>query len=140
MVYKYTNKPYKGDKEVMKKINDDAQALRKQKRLKVVDILLIVVIMAVVLIPSLLNLFGNQHFLNSRLMSILMFVLIMYLMIASLLHYRLGNPGPLNKRAPLLIPKSFGIGLSINPQNPIGLAIWIILLFILIATFIPIIF
>lgn len=130
----------KGDTEVMKKINKDAQALRKQKKLKILDISLIVVIMTAVLIPFLLNLFGKQRFLNSRFMSILIFVLVMYIMIASLWHYRLGNPGPLNKRAPLLIPKSFGIGLTINPQNPIGLALWIILLIIVIATFIPIIF
>ncbi|AZZ60853.1 helix-turn-helix transcriptional regulator [Oenococcus sp. UCMA 16435] len=130
----------KGDKEVMKKVQEDSQNFRKQKRLRVLDVSLAIVIVVLILVPVLLNFFGDKNILNSHLMSGLMFILIMYIMIASLWHYHLAYPGPISKQAPILIPKSFGIGLTINPQSPIGLAIWILLLIILIAAFIPIIF
>lgn len=130
----------KGDKAVLQKVQDDAEILRKQKRLRALDISLVTVIMLVVLVPVVASLFGNRHFLNSHLMAILMFILIMYIMIASLWHYHLAYPGPINKQAPILIPKSFGIGLTINPQSPIGLAVWILLMILLIVIFIPIIF
>ncbi|KGH56599.1 XRE family transcriptional regulator [Oenococcus oeni S25] len=130
----------KGDKKVMKKVQEDSQDLRKQKKLRVLDISLAAVIVILILVPVLLNFFGDRNILNGHLMSGLMFILIMYIMIASLWHYHLAYPGPISKQAPILIPKSFGIGLTINPQSPIGLAIWIILLVIIVIAFMPMIF
>ncbi len=47
----------KGDKAVLQKVQDDAEILRKQKRLRVLDISLVTVIMLVVLVPVVTSLF-----------------------------------------------------------------------------------
>ncbi|MFT8813592.1 hypothetical protein [Oenococcus sp.] len=54
--------------------------------------------------------------------------------------YSFTYPGPIDKHTPIFVPKNIGTGWTLNPQNPIGLITWILLIIVLIIIFIPRIF
>ncbi|QTH67294.1 hypothetical protein [Lacticaseibacillus paracasei] len=51
----------------------------------------------------------------------LILILVLILTILSFLHYA---PAPKTKQQPLFVPKKFGIGISVNPNNPTGRLFW----------------
>lgn len=130
----------KGDADILKKVKEDAQQLRNQKKVRRLELSLLAVTVFLVIIPVLLSLFKMNNIWNSHLINALLFLVVMFVMIASWVLYRFIYPGPINKNAPIFVPKQIGIGLTINPQNPIGLIVWILLMIVLIIIFIPRIF
>ncbi|MGY3745469.1 helix-turn-helix domain-containing protein [Oenococcus kitaharae] len=130
----------KGDVGILKKVKEDAQELRRQRKIRKLEFSLLTVTLLLIVIPVSFNLFKVHNIWNSHLINALLFVLVMFVMIASWVLYRFIYPGPINKNAPIFVPKQIGIGLTINPQNPIGLIIWILLMIVLIIIFVPRIF
>ncbi|MDS0491308.1 hypothetical protein NNA34_13625 [Lacticaseibacillus paracasei] len=48
-------------------------------------------------------------------------ILVLILAILSFIHYK---PASKTKQQPLFVPKRFGIGISVNPNNPTGRLFW----------------
>ncbi|MCP0885733.1 helix-turn-helix domain-containing protein [Ligilactobacillus sp. WILCCON 0076] len=118
----------KDDEIIMKKITKDTNTVRMQKKLRFLDIILIILIGGL-LCFSLLNKI-NTHF-----MLLITMVIVLLILFLSLYRYWIAYPKKKGEKVPLFVPKAAGLGWSINPQNPIGLLIFIILIIIVIVSF-----
>ncbi|EPC22946.1 hypothetical protein Lpp226_0305 [Lacticaseibacillus paracasei subsp. paracasei Lpp226] len=58
---------------------------------------------------------------DTKIARIVPLILVLILTILSFLHYA---PAPKTKQQPLFVPKRFGIGISVNPNNPTGRLFW----------------
>ena len=56
---------------------------------------------------------------DTKIARIVPLILVLILTILSFLHY-----APAPKTKPLFVPKRFGIGISVNPNNPTGRLFW----------------
>ncbi|MBL1226430.1 helix-turn-helix domain-containing protein [Enterococcus sp. BWR-S5] len=112
----------KGDEHLMKKMNEDAELLRRIKKRKVLDGLLI----GIIALLFLLGIIDKINFTANWLPVILIAVLY----ILTVVRYFIIIPkDSLNSgwHSPIVVPKTLGVGWAFNPRNPIGLALYIVL-------------
>ncbi|WP_086349163.1 helix-turn-helix domain-containing protein [Candidatus Enterococcus clewellii] len=112
----------KGDEHLMKKMNEDAELLRRIKKRKVLDGLLIGII-------GLLFLLGVIDKINFT-ANWLPVILIAVLYILTVVRYFIIIPkDALNSgwHSPIVVPKTLGVGWAFNPRNPIGLFLYVVI-------------
>ena len=119
----------KDDEIIMKKIDDDTNTVRMQKKLRILDIILLISI-GFLLCLSFLNK------INTPLMTIITMIVVLLILFLSIYRYWIAYPKKRGEKTPIFVPKSLGLGWSINPQNPIGMAFFILILIIIIISFI----
>ena len=104
----------------------------KQTKTKIYDIISwisLVAILSIILLMALLNL--NQH-----VATFMAAILILFCIIASISSSFVYKELYEYDKTSLFIPRRFGIGWSINPNSPIGRAIWFIVVALLVVLFI----
>ncbi|WP_314576575.1 hypothetical protein [Enterococcus gilvus] len=111
--------------------------MSNQRKLKLLDILM-VVLLVFLLGFAFIPVFIHSDGLRPP-FAIILLVLILILIGLSTYRYWLAYPEMKGEKAPLFVPKALGLGWSVNPRNPIGLAIIIGVALIVVAAFIPII-
>lgn len=112
----------KGDEHLMKKMNEDAELLRRVKRRKVLDGLLL----AVIGLLFLLGIIDKVNFTANW----IPIILIAVLYILTIVRYLIIIPkDALNSgwHSPIVVPKTLGVGWALNPRNPIGLLVYAVI-------------
>ena len=114
--------------EVVKKIEKDYQKIANQKKLqranKISIICLVWIILVAIIGPILIS---ENSWIQSKLFLLLIFVSCLVLLGSSYWIYKnyfLSDPRA-EKGQPLFIPKMYGVGLSINPNHPLGKWLWV---------------
>ncbi|MHC5217009.1 helix-turn-helix domain-containing protein [Enterococcus sp. LJL128] len=111
----------KGDDHLMKKMNEDAKKLEQLKKRKVLDGFLISVVLL-----FLLGIWDKINFTPNWLPVVL--VAVMYILTVA--RYFIVTPkDSLNSgwHSPVVIPKSLGVGWALNPRNPIGMLLYVLI-------------
>ncbi len=120
----------KGDVHYMKKVKKDYQLIQKEKNAKWLDRGLIgsflVMLLPLACIPFIYT--DRQE----NILGVLILFLVFPLLFFSYLKYKTFFAAIDQKEQPLFIPKMYGIGISINPNHPIGKLIWFILILLLV--------
>ena len=114
--------------EVVKKIEKDYQKIANQKKLqranKISIICLVWIILVAIIGPILIS---ENSWIQSKLFLLLIFIPCLVLLGSSYWIYKnyfLSDPRA-EKEQPLFIPKMYGVGLSINPNHPLGKWLWV---------------
>ncbi|WP_314576288.1 helix-turn-helix domain-containing protein [Enterococcus gilvus] len=123
----------KGDADFMKKMEDDSKSLKRQKKIKIANIILLFSLVLILTI-CILGSFLNNPLLNYWIPILALFLTIT-LLIASYIIYKgyFDVQKDISSSKSLFIPKMYGVGLTINPNNPIGKFIWLLLIIVLLA-------
>ena len=114
--------------EVVKKIEKDYQKIANQIKLqranKISIICLVWIILVAIIGPILIS---ENSWIQNKLFLLLIFIPCLVLLGSSYWIYKnyfLSDPRA-EKGQPLFIPKLYGVGLSINPNHPLGKWLWV---------------
>ncbi|MGM0168019.1 hypothetical protein IGI39_003031 [Enterococcus sp. AZ135] len=114
----------KGDERLMDKMKKDAEMVKRAKRRKLFDGVFVVMLLLTVLIAFMAS--RIPELANQRLLPM---VIVGIVFLFSILRYFFVIPKEdtiKGLQAPLVIPKSFGVGWAINPYNPLGVVLLIL--------------
>ncbi|WP_436667164.1 helix-turn-helix domain-containing protein [Latilactobacillus sakei] len=128
----------KQDTNYLNKVANDYQLINRQKKSHLLDYSLLLSLSGLIILTLVTIFFKAQ--LNEPLMVLLVLIFTTSLVILSYFktaQFYSNQPG--NKQ-PLLIPKVVGIGLTINPNHPVGKIIWLAILVFVIGSLLTVIF
>ena len=128
----------KQDTNYLNKVANDYQLINQQKKTHLLDYALLLTLSGLVII--ILATIFFKSLVNEQLTGLLVLVFTTILVILSYfktVQFYSKQPG--NKQ-PLLIPKVVGIGLTINPNHPIGKIIWLFMLIFVVGSLLTVIF
>ena len=112
----------KGDSAYMKKVEKDYKIIKKERiasYITAISLLLIVLL-------SLSNIFLKKQLYENILATIVILISIP-LVASSYILYKSFYKNESNVPQPLFIPKAYGLGLTINPNHPIGKIVWLLI-------------
>jgi transcriptional regulator with XRE-family HTH domain len=113
----------KGDEQLMDKMKKDAELIKRTKRRKIFDAAFVVILLLTVLfafVMSRIPELANQRILPMLIVGIVfLFTILRFFLIIP------KDDKVSGRYAPIIIPKSFGVGWAINPYHPLGLALLI---------------
>lgn len=128
----------KEDHQYVQKVTTDYQFINQSKKSQRLDQALIGCTIFLVIGLILITCFSHQ-LANSLSNSLILSITIILVGLTYLKSKQFSPPVP-GVKPPLFIPRTFGIGLSINPNHPIGKLIWWFIILFMIGSLIPIIF
>ncbi|USG01584.1 helix-turn-helix transcriptional regulator [Latilactobacillus sakei] len=129
---------WENGKNYLNKVANDYQLINQQKKTHLLDYALLLTLSGLVII--ILATIFFKSLVNEQLTGLLVLVFTTILVILSYfktVQFYSKQPG--NKQ-PLLIPKVVGIGLTINPNHPIGKIIWLFILIFVVGSLLTVIF
>jgi len=106
--------------------------MENNKRIKIVDTILIGIIVIILLLAFSAPWLHQE---NNKTFLMLIGVLALIEIGLSTYRYWIAYPEFKGLKAPIFVPKAVGLGWSLNPRNPIGMALTIITVIILIVVF-----
>lgn len=106
--------------------------MNSEKKLKILDIILASLIAIMLLVVMGLVIFQPA---DHKLVLIVVALLALVLIALSTYRYWLAYPEQTGMKAPLFVPKAIGLGWSINPPNPIGMALTVAIVIFLVVVF-----
>ncbi|KAF1296219.1 hypothetical protein BAU15_10560 [Enterococcus sp. JM4C] len=115
----------KGDPEYMKKVDEDYKLIKKKRTERIATYIATLSIIAILLLSILSIFFGDKF--NENIMGSLGIAVCIPLALSSYIIYKSFYKSDHKGPQPLFIPKAYGIGISINPNHPVGKLIWILL-------------
>lgn len=107
--------------------------MNSEKKLKILDIILVSLIAVMLLVIMGLVIFQPPA--DHKLVLIVVALLALVLIALSTYRYWLAYPEQTGMKAPLFVPKAIGLGWSINPRNPIGMALTVAIVIFLVVVF-----
>lgn len=107
--------------------------MTNNNKLKILDILLLILTVIIIALAVIISLLHQDN--NKVILSLIGFLALAVVGISTY-RYWVAYPEFSGLKAPLFVPKAVGLGWSINPRNPIGLGLTIVLTVILIIVFI----
>lgn len=116
----------KGDADFMKKVENDYQMIESKRRKRWVTTgMVICIILMVILIIAALIIKDSKW--NNWLAVAIAAVCLPLIVLTYFQYKSFFKKQPKGTPQPLFIPKMFGVGVSINPNHPIGKLIWVVL-------------
>ncbi|WP_291293174.1 helix-turn-helix transcriptional regulator [Enterococcus sp.] len=113
----------KGDPMYMKKVEEDYKLIKKKRSERISHYIVVTSLLLIALI-CLVIVFLNDY-VNENILGTIVILICIPLMGASYVVYKSFYQA--NGAQPLFIPKAYGIGLTINPNHPMGKVIWLLI-------------
>lgn len=113
----------KGDEQLMDKMKKDAELVKRTKRRKMFDGVFVVLLLLTVIFAFVMSRLPNLE--NQKLWPMLIVGVVFIFSIARFFMIIPKDDKVSGRYAPIIIPKSFGVGWAINPYHPLGLALLI---------------
>ena len=122
----------KSDSQYVQKVTTDYQLINQAKKQRHLDYALVAVILLLIATPLLANWLKTDF--SDRLLTIIIIAITTVLVILSYYRSKSFFPNIPGTRPPLFVPRTFGVGLTINPNHPLGKLLWLTILLILIGS------
>ncbi|MGX7051501.1 hypothetical protein [Leuconostoc palmae] len=106
--------------------------MNSEKKLKILDIILVSLMALMLLVVMSLVIF---HPTAQKLALVIIGLLVLILIALSTYRCWLTYPELTGMKAPLFVPKVIGFGWAVNPRNPIGMALTIVVSIVLVVVF-----
>lgn len=113
----------KGDEQLMEKMKRDAELVKRTKRRKLFDAAFVVLLLLTVIFAFVVTRMPNLA--NQKLWPMLIVGVVFIFSIVRFFMIIPKDDKVRGKYAPIIVPKSFGVGWAINPYHPLGLALLI---------------
>lgn len=125
--------------DVMKDLHNKENAYHLQKKLAIIDKIMVTCLILIMLSVMLLLVTRNNRAIIFF-STIFVLVISLMLIIISIYRYWIAYPKVPGLREPLFVPKAIGLGWAVNPRNKLGMIITIITVLLIILIFGTIIF
>lgn len=106
--------------------------MNSEKKLKLLDMILVSLTAVILLVVAGLVILQPT---NHKLVLVVVGLLALVLIALSTYRYWLAYPEQTGTKAPLFVPKALGLGWSVNPRNPIGMALTIATVILVLVVF-----
>lgn len=111
----------KGDERLMDKMKKDAELVKRTKWRKIFDAAFVVLLLLTVIFAFVVSKMPNLA--NQKLWPMLIVGVVFIFSIVRFLMVIPKDDKVSGRYAPIIVPKSFGVGWAINPYHPLGLAL-----------------